>query len=61
MIKRSVTLGFSNISNTHLFAVCEPNPCHNGGTCHVNASSPEGYECECHPGFSGMKCESKEQ
>jgi hypothetical protein len=33
---------------------CEPNPCHNGGTC---ADFPAAYNCTCPLGFAGTNCE----
>ena len=36
---------------------CDPDPCHNGGTC-IDAMND--YSCECIPGFEGKNCaESK--
>ena len=30
---------------------CVSSPCHNGGLC---MDEPQGYSCQCAPGFSGM-------
>ena len=32
---------------------CESTPCHNGGTC---VDIPEGFRCNCLPGFTGETC-----
>ncbi|XP_078670492.1 uncharacterized protein LOC144910851 isoform X5 [Branchiostoma floridae x Branchiostoma belcheri] len=34
--------------------VCDPNPCHNGGTCTERGNS---YNCKCSPGYAGRNCE----
>ncbi|XP_019627708.1 PREDICTED: uncharacterized protein LOC109472382 isoform X32 [Branchiostoma belcheri] len=34
--------------------VCDPNPCHNGGTCTERGNS---YNCKCLPGYAGRNCE----
>ncbi|KAF2974030.1 hypothetical protein EK904_011600 [Melospiza melodia maxima] len=37
--------------------VCPRKPCQNGGTCAVASNMPEGFICQCPPGYSGAKCE----
>ena len=32
---------------------CASNPCYNGGVCE---DQPQGYKCECAPGYSGLQC-----
>lgn len=38
---------------------CEPNPCHNGGTCVVNYNLIDGYQCECADDYGGITCSGK--
>ncbi|XP_046404565.1 protein crumbs isoform X2 [Ischnura elegans] len=35
--------------------LCDNNPCHNNGTCHVSQNGNQ-YECICPPGFTGLDC-----
>lgn len=35
-------------------AVCNPNPCKNGGTC---VSDEKDFECQCPPGYTGNFCQ----
>ena len=35
---------------------CEPNPCHNGGTCIADYNLIDGYKCECADDFGGITC-----
>ena len=45
---------FSNYwFKSSLFAVCEPNPCQNGGVCHLDSTN---YYCMCTPCFTGSCC-----
>uniref|UniRef100_A0A7M4E463 Neurogenic locus notch homolog protein 2 n=1 Tax=Crocodylus porosus TaxID=8502 RepID=A0A7M4E463_CROPO len=37
--------------------VCPQKPCQNGGTCAVASNMPDGFICQCPPGYSGSKCE----
>uniref|UniRef100_A0A8C9MSN9 Notch receptor 2 n=1 Tax=Serinus canaria TaxID=9135 RepID=A0A8C9MSN9_SERCA len=37
--------------------VCPRKPCQNGGTCAVASNMPDGFICQCPPGYSGAKCE----
>lgn len=36
---------------------CEPEVCHERGTCLLNK---DGYKCQCHPGYMGDQCEFRE-
>lgn len=36
------------------FAVCNPNPCKNGGTCVRDGNN---FECQCSPGYTGNFCQ----
>ena len=43
-------------------AVCNPNPCLNGGACHAdimsyNRSNSKQYRCDCQEGYFGDRCE----
>ncbi|XP_041469760.1 fibropellin-1-like [Lytechinus variegatus] len=38
-------------------AVCQPNPCMNGGGCTPSPHSPVGYICTCHQGYTGIICQ----
>lgn len=38
--------------------LCDPNPCHNGGTCDIVA---DGYRCQCNANYIGVNCEDRIQ
>ena len=38
-------------------AVCESNPCQNGGECVISAASDQQYTCLCPASFAGANCE----
>ncbi|XP_065362088.1 cubilin homolog [Calliphora vicina] len=53
-------LGFLGPTCTPAPSFCSPNPCHNGGRCHViKTTTVHKFLCECRPGFRGEKCEKR--
>ena len=43
--------------NCSLSSPCSLNPCLNGGTCLIQASSPNGYSCSCLANYFGTNCQ----
>ncbi|KAI9577187.1 hypothetical protein GQX74_015641 [Glossina fuscipes] len=50
-------LGFVQPNCTAISNACVPNPCLNGGRC--IAKLGEHYQCQCTPGYTGKRCESR--
>lgn len=42
-----------NVFFFKFLALCDSNPCRNGGTCTINGST---YACSCAPGYTGNAC-----
>lgn len=42
---------------TPKFGICLTFPCRNGGECHDDATSANGFMCACKPGYTGIMCE----
>ncbi|KAJ7393684.1 hypothetical protein OS493_003342 [Desmophyllum pertusum] len=38
---------------------CEPNPCHNGGTCVKTYNLIDGYQCDCADDYGGITCSGR--
>ena len=45
---------------TYYSVACDPNPCVNGGVCHIDTTDPDNQWCACAEGWKGETCQISE-